>query len=105
MYPVMMKKISGDSVGKGMSFFMLGGEIARTTAPLIIVGTVSLWGLQGTYRLIPFGILASIILFFKIGFLRKSGKFAKLMIIFPAKFSPTIDLNESLLNIKSWKIL
>ena len=32
----------------------------------------------------------SIILFLSIGFLRKSGRLAKLTIIFPAKFSPTI---------------
>lgn len=43
----------------------------------------------------------SIILFFKIGFLRKSGRLAKLIMIFPAKFSPTIYLKEFLLDIKS----
>ncbi len=43
----------------------------------------------------------STILFFKIGFLRKSGRLAKLIMIFPAKFSSTIDLNKFLLNIKS----
>ena len=45
----------------------------------------------------------SIILFFNIGFLRKSGRLAKLTMMFPAKFSPTIDLKEFLLNIKSCK--
>jgi FSR family fosmidomycin resistance protein-like MFS transporter len=64
--PVMVKHISGNKVGKGMSFYMLGGELARTLGPLIILGAVSLWGLEGTYRLIPFGILASIFLFFKL---------------------------------------
>jgi hypothetical protein len=43
----------------------------------------------------------STILFFNIGFLRKSGRLAKLIIIFPAKFSPTIDLKEFMLDIKS----
>jgi len=43
----------------------------------------------------------STILFFKIGFLKKSGRLAKLIMIFPAKFSPTIDLKELLLDIKS----
>jgi len=64
--PVMMKKVSGNRTGKGMSFYMAGGEIARTIGPLIIVGAVSLWTLEGTYKLIPFGILASVILYFKI---------------------------------------
>ncbi len=63
--PVIMKQVSGNRVGKGMSFFMLGGEVARSLSPLVILGAVSLWGLEGTYRLIPFGLLASVILYFK----------------------------------------
>ena len=64
--PVMVKKSSGNQLGKGMSFYMIGGETARTLGPLIIVGAVSLWGLEGTWRLIPFSVLASGILFFKL---------------------------------------
>jgi FSR family fosmidomycin resistance protein-like MFS transporter len=64
--PVMIKKVSGDRTGKGMSFFMLGGELARSLGPLIIVAAVELWGLKGTTRLIPFGILASFILWLKL---------------------------------------
>lgn len=64
--PVMIRKVSGDKVGKGMSFYMFGGEIARTIGPLIILAAVSLWGLEGTYKLIPFGLAASLVLFFKL---------------------------------------
>jgi len=64
--PVMIKHISGDKLGKGMSYFMMGGELARTLGPLIIVAAVTHWGLEGTYKLIPFGIFASIILFFRL---------------------------------------
>ncbi|MCD4681096.1 MAG: MFS transporter [Bacteroidales bacterium] len=64
--PVMIKKISGNRTGKGMSFYMLGGEIARTVGPLIILGAVTIWGLEGTYKLIPFGLLASVILYFRL---------------------------------------
>jgi FSR family fosmidomycin resistance protein-like MFS transporter len=63
--PVMIKRISADRVGKGMSFFMLGGELARSVGPLVVLGGVSLWGLEGTYKLIPFGLTASIILFLR----------------------------------------
>lgn len=63
--PVMIKHIAGDRIGKGMSFFMLGGELARSVGPIVILGGVSLWGLEGTYRLIPFGLIASITLFFR----------------------------------------
>lgn len=62
--PVMMRHISRGRIGRGMSFFMLGGELARTLGPLIILGAVSLWGLEGTYRLVPFGLVASVILYF-----------------------------------------
>lgn len=61
--PVMVKKVSGKRTGLGMSVFMLGGEAARSVGPLVIVGAVSLWGLEGTYRLIPFGLTASLILY------------------------------------------
>jgi len=64
--PVLIKKISGDRIGKGMSFYMLGGEAARTVGPLIIVAAVEVWGLEGTFKLIPFGLLASLILYFKL---------------------------------------
>ena len=64
--PVMIKYVSGDRTGKGMSFYMLGGELARSLGPLTILGAVSLWGLEGTYRLIPFGIFTSLLLYFKI---------------------------------------
>jgi len=64
--PVMVKHVSHNKIGKGMSFYMLGGELARTLGPLTILGAVSLWGLEGTYRLIPFGLTASIILYFRL---------------------------------------
>ncbi|MBI9099296.1 MAG: MFS transporter [Spirochaetaceae bacterium] len=64
--PGMIKYFSFNQLGKGMSFYMLGGELARTLGPLVILGAVSLWGLNGTYKLIPFGLVASLILFFKL---------------------------------------
>ena len=63
--PVMLRKIAGKQVGKGMSFYMFAGELARTVSPLAIVGAVSLWGLEGTYRLIVPGLLASLFLYLK----------------------------------------
>ena len=64
--PVLVKEISGNRVGKGMSFYMIGGEIARTLGPLIILGAISLWGLEGSFKLLPFAVLASIIIFVKL---------------------------------------
>ncbi len=61
--PVLMRQVSGNQIGRGMSFFMFGGEIARTLGPLLITAAVSWWGLEGTWRLIPFGLVASLLLF------------------------------------------
>ena len=73
--PVMIKKLSGDKVGRGMSFYMFGGEMARTLGPLIIVGAVTVWGLEGTWKLIPFGLLATFILFLKFRNVKISDQF------------------------------
>lgn len=64
--PVMIRKISGKTIGKGMSYYMLGGELARTAGPLIIFGVISLWGIQGTYRMMPFGLIASALLYYRL---------------------------------------
>lgn len=61
--PVLMRRVSGSKIGRGMSFFMFGGELARTLGPLMITAAVSWWGLEGTWRLIPFGLVASLLLF------------------------------------------
>jgi len=60
--PVMIKTFSGNRAGKGMSFYMLGGESARMLGPLLIVSAVSWWGLDGTWRLAIPAVIATIIL-------------------------------------------
>ncbi len=74
--PVMMRRVSGNRVGLGMSLFMFAGEGARTIGPLTILGAVSIWGLEGTYRLIPFGVACSAFLFSRIRNIRISDEFA-----------------------------
>jgi FSR family fosmidomycin resistance protein-like MFS transporter len=64
--PVMVKKVSGELTGRGMSFYMLGGEMARTLGPLTILGAVTIWGLEGTWKLMPFGLAASLILWWRL---------------------------------------
>ena len=61
--PVMIKVLSGKRTGKGMSYYMVGGELARTLGPLIILGVIELWGLEGTWKMMPLGFVASFILF------------------------------------------
>lgn len=64
--PTMIKEASGEKVGTGMSFFMVGGESARTLGPLLVTAGISWWGFEGMYKLMPIGIIASIILYIKL---------------------------------------
>jgi FSR family fosmidomycin resistance protein-like MFS transporter len=75
--PVMIKHVAGDRLGKGMSFYMFGGELARTIGPVVILGAVSLWGLEGSFRLIPFGIMASLVLYLRVRNIKISEDFQK----------------------------
>lgn len=61
--PVMIAKLSGDLKGRGMSFFMTGGELARTAGPMAAVGGVALLGLEGFYPIMVFGVAASLWLY------------------------------------------
>ncbi len=64
--PVILKRISDRKLGMSMSAFQIGGELSRTIGPVIVVGAISLWGFEGIYRLMPLGIIISIILLFKL---------------------------------------
>jgi FSR family fosmidomycin resistance protein-like MFS transporter len=64
--PVAIKRFSGDKTGLGMSFYMVGGEFARSVGPLLIIAAVSYWGLEGSYKVMPLGLLATVILYFKL---------------------------------------
>ncbi|MCP4745117.1 MAG: MFS transporter [Desulfobacteraceae bacterium] len=63
--PVIISELSGDYKGRGMSFFMVGGELARAIGPLAAVGAISLLGLEGFYPIMILGIACSIWLYFK----------------------------------------
>jgi len=64
--PGIIKASSGKNLGRGMSFYMVGGELARTIGPLLFAAGVSLWGLEGTWRLMPIGFVASFLLYFRL---------------------------------------
>ncbi len=65
--PAMIAQVSGDKVGRGMSFFMAGGELARTVGPLIIGFWVTQWSLEELWRLMFFGWFMSAVLFWRLG--------------------------------------
>ncbi len=64
--PVAIKNFSGEKSGLGMSFYMVGGELARSIGPLLITAAISWWGFEGSYKIMPLGFLASILLYFKL---------------------------------------
>jgi FSR family fosmidomycin resistance protein-like MFS transporter len=64
--PVMIARLAASQVGKGMSFFMAAGELARAIGPLVAVAAVSLWGFQGSYPVMILGLVASGLLYFRL---------------------------------------
>jgi FSR family fosmidomycin resistance protein-like MFS transporter len=65
--PVIVAGAAGDRVGRGMSLFMFGGELARTIGPLLAVQVVSWLTLEGMWRLFPVGVAASLVLWWRVG--------------------------------------
>jgi len=63
--PVMVYRVAGSKTGRGMSFYMTGGELARTIGPIIIIAVVSVLGFEGYYPVMLVGIFASIMMFIK----------------------------------------
>jgi len=61
--PVMVAHVSGNDLGRGMSYWMTGAELARTIAPLIAVSVVSILGFEGSYPVMLIGIFASLLLY------------------------------------------
>jgi FSR family fosmidomycin resistance protein-like MFS transporter len=64
--PVIAGNLSGRSLGRGMGFWMVGGELGRTLGPIVIVSAVRLLGLGGTPWLMIGGFLASALLYVRL---------------------------------------
>jgi FSR family fosmidomycin resistance protein-like MFS transporter len=64
--PVMAGNLSGRSLGRGMGFWMVGGELGRTLGPIVIVSAIRLLTLEGTPWLMIGGLLASAILYVRL---------------------------------------
>lgn len=64
--PPMTGRLSGKHLGRGMGLWMVGGELGRTLGPLVIVSAVGLLTLQGTFWLIPIGVVSTAVLFLRL---------------------------------------
>jgi len=61
--PVLVARYSGDFKGRGMSFFMTGGELARTLGPMVAVAAVSVLGLEHFHFIIVLALATSVLLY------------------------------------------
>lgn len=64
--PAMVSGFSGKRLGKGMSIFMVGGELSFAVGPLVLVVAINQLTLNGLPWVMLFGVLVSVILFFRI---------------------------------------
>lgn len=65
--PVMAGTLSGRSLGRGMGFWMLGGELGRTLGPIVAVSAVGVVTLEGLPWLSIGGVATSLVLYAYIG--------------------------------------
>ena len=64
--PAVAVKVSGKDLGKGMSLWMVGGELGWTLGPIICVTVVGLYTIKGLPVLATIGWAASIFLFLRL---------------------------------------
>ena len=64
--PVIAGKLSGNRLGRGMSFFMVAGEVGRVLGPLVVVTMITYLGLRKMPWLIILGLLASTVLYIRL---------------------------------------
>ena len=64
--PVTTGYLSGSFLGRGMSYWMVGGELGRTLGPIIVVSALLHLTLDGMPWLMVAGLLASLVLFLQL---------------------------------------
>lgn len=64
--PAMVGAGSGRKVGRGMGFFMVGGELGFGIGPILVVAAIGYLTLSGLPWLMTLGLLASFILYFRL---------------------------------------
>ncbi len=92
--PAMIAEVSKQKVGLGMSLFMAGGELGRTLGPLLAVWAVSMWTLDGFYRIMVLGWAASAILFWRLHNIsarpRKNGELRAIIPLLRSLYLPLV---------------
>ena len=62
--PPVVGKLAGSKIGRGLSIWMVGGELGWMLGPLVIIGFVTQFGMLAMPWMMILGILSSIVLFF-----------------------------------------
>jgi MFS transporter, FSR family, fosmidomycin resistance protein len=75
--PVMIARVAGDRLGRGMGMFMVGGELARSMGPIVAVWAVSALTLEGLWMLAPVGVVASAVVWWRFRDVPVAGKHQK----------------------------
>jgi FSR family fosmidomycin resistance protein-like MFS transporter len=60
--PVAVGYLAGKQLGRGMGFFMVGGELGRTIGPLVVVSALAVMSLESMAFLALAGIATSVVL-------------------------------------------
>ncbi len=82
--PVLIARAAGSKKGRGMSFFMTGGESARTLGPIIAVGLISVLSLETFYPIALLAVFTSLLLYFTLPPLEERENSEKKITIFSA---------------------
>jgi len=83
--PALIGHLSGRKIGLGMSLFMAAGEASYATGPLLAVWVVSVWTLDGFWRMVFLGWGVSLMLWWVMrGVSVNMGKAGDLRAILPA---------------------
>ena len=64
--PAMVSSRAGSKVGRGMGFFMVGGELGYGIGPLVVVVAIGFLTLRGLPWLMTLGMLVSVILYIRL---------------------------------------
>jgi FSR family fosmidomycin resistance protein-like MFS transporter len=64
--PVAVGYLAGNQLGRGMGFFMVGGELGRTIGPLVVVSALTVMSVQSLAFLALAGIATSVVLYFRL---------------------------------------
>jgi FSR family fosmidomycin resistance protein-like MFS transporter len=64
--PVMISTLSGRKLGRGMGFWMVGGEIGRALGPVVVAVIIRFLEIQGIAWLLPGGLITSFLIYVRL---------------------------------------